>query len=125
MYTNCFMLMDECHKLVKDIDYREDIALPMKDFFMFKDKAMVSATPIVPSDPRFEEQHFTLIEVKPNYDYLKPITLVHTNNVLEAMRVTIEKRKKELESPRSLCLFINRTDMILQVIEKLGIKRTV
>lgn len=123
MYTNCFMLMDECHKLVKDIDYREDIALPMKDFFMFKDKAMVSATPIVPSDPRFEEQHFTLIEVKPNYDYLKPITLVHTNNVLEAMRVTIEKRKKELESPRSLCLFINRTDMILQVIEKLGIKK--
>lgn len=115
--------MDECHKLVKDIDYREDIALPMKDFFVFKDKAMVSATPIVPSDPRFEEQHFTLVEVKPNFDYLKPITLVHTNNVLEAMKVTIEKRKNELEFTRSLCLFINRTDMIMQVIEKLGIKK--
>ena len=123
MYTNCFLLMDECHKLVKDVDYREDIALPMKDIFMFKDKAMVSATPIVPSDPRFEEKHFTLVEVKPNFDYLKPITLVHTNNVLEAMRVTIEKRKNELEFTRSLCLFINRTDMIMQVIEKLGIKK--
>ena len=44
-------------------------------------------------------------------------------NIKSKTNLKIEKRKKELESPRSLCLFINRTDMILQVIEKLGIKK--
>ena len=55
MYVNCFLLLDECHKLIKDRDYRADIVLPIEDFFKFDEKALVSATPIIPSDPRFEE----------------------------------------------------------------------
>ena len=50
--------MDECHQLVKDVDYRVDIVTPMKDFFLFKNKALVSATPIGFSDPRFKENGF-------------------------------------------------------------------
>ena len=38
--------MDECHQLIKDVDYRTDIVLPMNDFFVSKAKALVSATPI-------------------------------------------------------------------------------
>ena len=30
---NCFLLFDECHKIIKDVDFRSDIALPMDFFF--------------------------------------------------------------------------------------------
>ncbi|MBO8459032.1 MAG: DEAD/DEAH box helicase family protein [Bacteroidetes bacterium] len=121
MYTMCFMLLDECHKLVKDNDYREDITLPIDDFFHFDKKAMVSATPIIPSDPRFEEQGFMLVEVKPSYNYTKAMNIVHTNNVLEALKVTLPKIKQAQEEPRSICFFINSTDMIHQLMNKLNI----
>lgn len=121
MYAMCFMLLDECHKLVKDNDYREDITLPIDDFFHFDKKAMVSATPIIPSDPRFEEQNFTLVEVKPDYDYTKTISIIHTNNVLEALKVTLPKIQQAEERPRSICFFINSTDMILQLMKKLNL----
>lgn len=121
MYTNCFMLLDECHKLVKDNDYREDITIPIDDFFKFDEKAMVSATPIIPSDPRFDEQGFSLVEIKPDYDYSKSVNIVHTNNVLEALKVTLPQIREGQENPRSICFFINSTDMIHQLIKKLDI----
>ena len=51
VYGTCFLLFDECHKIVKDVDYRSDIILPFDDFFLFNEKALVSATPISFSDP--------------------------------------------------------------------------
>ncbi len=50
IYGTCFLLFDECHKIVKDADYRSDIILPFDDFFLFNEKALVSATPISFSD---------------------------------------------------------------------------
>ena len=35
IYSDFFLLDDECHQLVKDVDYREDIVKPMDDFFKF------------------------------------------------------------------------------------------
>lgn len=32
IYNMCFFLSDECDKLIKDVDYRADIILPMDDF---------------------------------------------------------------------------------------------
>lgn len=32
IYNICFFLSDECDKLIKDVDYRADIILPMDDF---------------------------------------------------------------------------------------------
>ena len=121
IYVRCFMLLDECQKYVQDNDYREDITLPIEDFFRFDNKAMVSATPILPSDPRFEEQGFSLVQIVPDYDYRKEISIVHTNNVLEALKVTIPQIQKSQTEPRSICLFINSTDMIYQLMQKLGI----
>ena len=76
IYSECFLLMDECHKFIQDVDYRENITLPVDDFFHFKEKAFVSATPIIPSDPRFEEQRFTFVNVVPNYIKGRPLTEV-------------------------------------------------
>lgn len=121
IYVRCFMLLDECQKYVQDNDYREDITLPIEDFFRFDNKAMVSATPIIPSDPRFNKQGFSLVQIVPDYEYRKEISIVHTNNVLEALKVTIPQILKAQTEPRSLCFFINSTDMIYQLIQKLGI----
>lgn len=121
IYVRCFMLLDECQKYVQDNDYREDITLPIEDFFRFDNKAMVSATPILPSDPRFEEQGFSLVQIVPDYDYRKEISILHTNNVLEALKVTIPQIQKAQTEPRSICFFINSTDMIYQLMQKLGI----
>lgn len=41
-------LVDECEKLVQDVHYRDSIREPMNDFFRFQNKALISATPIVP-----------------------------------------------------------------------------
>lgn len=120
-YVTCFLLLDECQKFVQDNDYREDITLPIEDFFQFKEKAMVSATPILPSDPRFKEQGFSLVQIMPDYEYRKDIRILPTNNVLEALKVTLPKIEEEQTEPRSICLFVNSTDMIHQLMDKLGI----
>ena len=77
LYSTCFLLMDECHKFIQDVDYRENITLPVDDFFCFNNKAFVSATPIIPSDPRFDEQRFTFVKVMPNYIKGRPLTEVY------------------------------------------------
>lgn len=120
-YVTCFMLMDECQKFIQDNDYREDITLPIEDFFMFDEKAMVSATPILPSDPRFKEQGFSIVEIVPDYECRKEITIIPTNNVVEALKVTIPQIQQNQAEPRSICFFVNSTDMILQFMNILGI----
>lgn len=121
IYNMCFFLSDECDKLIKDVDYRADIILPMDDFFKFKEKAFVSATPILPSDPRFERQGFKIVEVQPTFEYKRSISIIQTNNVLEALKVILPKMKAQQEKPRSICFFANSVDMIYQLMSKLGI----
>ena len=161
LYSTCFLLMDECHKFIQDVDYRENITLPVDDFFCFKEKAFVSATPIIPSDPRFEEQKFTLVNIVPNYLKGRPltevyhfpdkateslykditttvgiplteqnheklkVTQVYTNNVLEAVKKWIKiKVDNDAANATShpFCFFINSTNIIHQLIVKLGIQ---
>ena len=114
MYKECFMLFDESHKLVKDADYREGIYLPLDDFFQFKGKALVSATPVELSDPRFKD--FQKLVIEPQFDYQVNIAIQYTNNTLERFKVTI----KELESD-CICIFFNSTDSIYALMEKVGI----
>ena len=47
----------------------------MNDFFKFTGKALVSATPLKFSDPRFEENGFSIIKIEPPYDYAKEIDI--------------------------------------------------
>ena len=84
IYTDFFLLDDECHQLIKDVDYRADIVLPMDDFFQFEHKALVSATPIKFSDPRFKD--FKTIEISAEYDYQQKIQVVHTYSIARTVR---------------------------------------
>ena len=78
IYTDFFLLMHECHQLIKYVDYRVDIVMPMNDFFSFNRKALVSATPLGFSDPRFEENLFYTIDIEADYDYRQEITVTHS-----------------------------------------------
>lgn len=115
IYSTCYLLFDECHKIVKDVDYRENITLPFDDFFMFENKGLVSATPLDFTDPRFFKQKFQIMEVQPNFEYVQPLNLYHTNNVLQELK----KRIGNIEKP--IFLFINSTETIYSIMNKLDI----
>lgn len=115
IYSTCYLLFDECHKIVKDVDYRENITLPFDDFFMFENKGLVSATPLDFTDPRFFKQKFQIMEIQPNFEYAQPLNLYHTNNVLQELK----KRIGNIEKP--IFLFINSTEAIYSIMDKLDI----
>lgn len=115
IYSTCYLLFDECHKIVKDVDYRENITLPFDDFFIFENKGLVSATPLAFTDPRFFKQKFQIMEIQPNFEYAQPLNLYHTNNVLQELK----KRIGNIEKP--IFLFINSTETIYSIMDKLDI----
>ena len=114
MYHHFFMLMDECHQLIKDVDYRTDIVLPMNDFFRFKGKALVSATPIGFSDPRFKE--FETMEVSADYDYKQEITATHTYNINKAISEYLGNHTEG-----TVCFFVNSVVMIYSIMKQFDI----
>ena len=114
IYNHFFLLMDECHQLIKDVDYRMDIVLPMNDFFRFKSKALVSATPIGFSDPRFKE--FETVEVSADYDYRQEIAVTHTYNIYKAISEYLGNHTEE-----TVCFFVNSVVMIYSIMKQFGI----
>ena len=116
-----FMLFDECEKMVSEIDFRPNLSLPIDDFFNFRSegegKAMVSATPIVMSDPRFGQQEFKIIKIRPQSDHKRLLELKPTNNVNIAVKRAYEKIGKETP----ICFFYNSVEGAEDLIAFLGI----
>ena len=115
IYSDFFLLMDECHQLIKDVDYRIDIVMPMNDFFRFNNKALVSATPIGFSDPRFEENHFEIIEITADYDYRQDITVTHTYNIAKAVGQYLESHNE------TVCFFVNSVVEIYSIMNQFSL----
>ncbi len=115
IYSDFFLLDDECHQLVKDVDFRGDIVLPMIDFFRFKKKALVSATPLRFSDPRFKD--FYTEEIRAAYDYRKEIQVIHTFNTAKAVRDYLESHKDN-----KVCIFFNSVDGIYSMMEQFDLQ---
>ena len=110
---HCFLLFDECHKIIKDSDFRDTISLPMDLFFECENKALVSATPIEFTDPRFE--NFEMVQIVPEFDFSKDLFLHITNNVLQTVKETLES----LEG--NTFIFCNSTDMIYNLMKQLSL----
>ena len=115
IYSDFFLLEDECHQLIKDVDYRTDIVMPMNDFFRFNNKALVSATPIGFSDPRFEENHFELEKITADYDYRQDITVTHTYNIAKAVGQYLESHNE------TVCFFVNSVVEIYSIMNQFGL----
>lgn len=118
MYNGYFLLYDECDRLISDVDYRSTVTLPTKDFFKFKCKAMVSATPIMPSDPRFADCGFETVRIVPTYDYRQDIEVIQTNNVMSVFRTELSG----LDDADRVCVFYNSTAGIEKVIGSMDIQ---
>lgn len=116
LYSDYFLLFDECDRTMKDVNYRYTIIKPMQNFFSFENKAFISATAVIPSDPRFEEHKFQNIIIKPDYDYQKGLELIVTNNISQTLKNVVES----LESER-ICIFYNSLQGIVSTINDLGI----
>ena len=116
-FDGYFLLFDEIQKTVKDCDYRQDIILPMDLFFECRDKAIVSATPPRKfRDPRFND--FTVVKITPDFDFHNDIYIWTTNSVLEDARKLVNLLK---DKERPVFLFVNSTDMIYALMEKLKV----
>lgn len=113
-----FFLVDECHKLVQDSMYRDDMLSMMEHFFTFKSKAMISATPIPPSDPRFKVQGFEHVRVYPLNNYRKPIKLIHTESIIASL-----KEHVATSVSKHICIFFNSVDGIMELLNKLKIAK--
>lgn len=118
LYNDFFMLFDECERLIQDSGYRKKIALPIDDFFTFKRRAMISATPLPPSDPRFVKNRFKYIQVKPKAKthYKKSIEVISTNSLTLSL-----KKYLDTHPSRHYCIFLNSTEVIASIIDYLDI----
>jgi hypothetical protein len=113
-----FFLVDECHKLVQDSMYRDDMLSMMEHFFTFKSKAMISATPIPPSDPRFKVQGFEHVRVYPLNNYRKLVKLIHTESIIASL-----KEHVATSVSKHICIFFNSVDGIKELLDKLKINK--
>lgn len=114
-----FWLLDECQKFTTDVDYRKNITLAFRYFFEVEQKALVSATPLPVSDPRFEEQDFTEVVFQPDFDFSQPLKLIVTNSVSTELATFISSHA---DDDRPICIFCNKTDLIYAFIDQMGVK---
>ncbi|MNG86229.1 hypothetical protein D3C87_704390 [compost metagenome] len=112
-----FLLFDECDKICKDFSFRTKITLPMNHFFGFKNKAFISATALVPRDPRFESQSFELVNIEPNYKIATDINLYKTNNTNYTFNYLVRKNLRK----RTYFIFCNSINLITHIINSKGI----
>ena len=117
MYEDYFLMFDECDRTAHDIDFRENITLPMNDFFLFKNKAFVSATAVTPSDPRFKEQGFEIYQIQPDFGHSKNLDLIVTNNPPYALKIHFNERVNVKDDEKAF-IFLNSSAGIVSFIER-------
>lgn len=104
-----FLLYDECEKLVQHGIFRPKLQLPLDEFFKFQRKTLITATPLIPSDPRFETERFRLLEFIPIFNYRKDLKLITTTN----LRTSFRNQLKLYRDNRPVFIFTNCKKSIL------------
>lgn len=120
IYKEFFCLFDESEHLTEDTGYRRSISAPMKEFFKFEGKAVVSATPLKPSKytlTLFLRHQFKWIEIKPDYDYREDMTLITTRSFYSRVKQEV-KNLLDNNSPH-VCIFYKTTEGICNIVESL------
>lgn len=120
IYKEYFCLSDESEHTTEDTGYRRSISAPMKEFFKFEGKALVSATPLKPSKytlTLFLRHQFKWVEIKPDYDYREDMTLITTRSFYSRVKQEV-KRLLDNGSPH-VCIFYKTTEGINNIVELL------
>lgn len=108
-------MFDECERLNQDVGYRKKITNPVNDFFLFDNKAFVSATPLDIQHPKAIEQGFYRLKIDPQFDYKKDLELIVTNDIVN----TLLEKLESLKSSQCVCIFYNSTAGIDSIIHSL------
>lgn len=120
IYKEFFNLYDESEHITEDTGYRRSISAPMREFFKFERKALVSATPLKPSKytlTLFLRHQFKWVEIKPDYDYREDMTLITTRSFYRQVKQEV---KKLLDNGSShVCIFYKTTEGINNIVESL------
>ena len=93
LYNTFFILIDECDRIIKNANFRKSFSAIMDTFFLFSQKAMVTATFIEPSDPRFND--FTVLNIIPKNHVPKKINLCISNNSVLMLNKVLKVKKGE------------------------------
>lgn len=120
IYKEYFCLFDESEHITEDTGYRRSISAPMREFFKFERKALVSATPLKPSKytlTLFLRHQFRWVEIKPDYDYREDMTLITTRSFYSRVKQEV-KRLLDNGSPH-VCIFYKTTEGICNIVESL------
>lgn len=120
IYKKYFCLFDESEHITEDTGYRRSISAPMREFFKFERKALVSATPLKPSKytlTLFLRHQFKWVEIKPDYDYREDMTLITTRSFYSRVKQEV-KRLLDNGSPH-VCIFYKTTEGINNIVESL------
>lgn len=118
IYNDYFLLVDECEKLIQDVNYRTSIVDVMDYFFRFKKRSFISATPLAPSDSLFKKNKFEDYYILP--EQFKPID-IHlriTNSIASTVKDYFNKTKRD-----QYLIFINSTERIASIIDFLKIQK--
>ncbi len=125
-----FLVIDEMHKAVTDVGYRPLAIQPMEWFFKFNNKAMMSTTTLLPSDPRFGEQGFKLLRIESVEPELIKADIMVTNAPLQATVSYINAKRREVEDPgpdypdalyytptyETFFIFLNSPELVLEIM---------
>lgn len=120
IYKEYFCLFDESEHITEDTGYRRSISAPMREFFKFERKALVSATPLKPSKytlTLFLRHQFKWVDIKPDYDYREDMTLITTRSFYSRVKQEV-KRLLDNGSPH-VCIFYKTTEGINNIVESL------
>lgn len=112
LYEQYFLLLDESHAAITD-SFREKMLIPFKYFWKFKNKSMISATPLEYSNPRFKT--LTDYNVTFHEEYIYNITVIPTNNIEACVDYYI--RNSNLYSGK-LFFFYNSVTEIAEAIRR-------
>lgn len=94
-----FILIDECDVFVSDAIFRKKMLNFLPDFFSFNNLAMISATPHIPTDPRFIEKGFAYLKLEPSFTLNNKLELLITNNINSSTRDIIDFYSKMNKQP--------------------------
>lgn len=120
IYKEYFCLFDEAEHITEDTGYRRSISAPMREFFKFEGKALISATPLKPSKytlTLFLRHKFRWVEIRPDYDYREDMTLITTNSFYSRVKRQV-KSLLDNGSPH-VCIFYKTTEGICNIVESL------
>ena len=121
VHNTYFCLFDECEKISQDYDYRENIAFPITDFYKFKNKAFISATPTGFANKKFDKLGFKVMKVQPDgFDHKIKLQLITTNVIKRAIHAKLQELITPAES--SVFVFYNSISGIKEIINTFHLK---